>query len=100
MTFSVNQDMDGAAAIANSSAHPGIRMLTVNTDTSTAPRNDIAGAKGADAVSTWLVSQPSSFGTDLFGHPSAICYYTARALDTHFGGQVCVWLHVCWLRML
>ena len=38
--------------------------------------------------SSWLVSTPASFGADTFGHPSAICYYTARSLYAHFQGKV------------
>lgn len=87
MTFSVNQDMNATSQIAESANFPGIRMLTVDTDVSTTPLSDIRRVK-YKSDSSWLVSQPSSFGTALFGYPSAICYYFAKNLYTHFNGSV------------
>ena len=88
MTFSVNQDMNANATIAAASSFPGIRMLTVDTATATAPLDDISRAKGATAESSWLVSTPASFGKALFGYPSAICYYTALHLHKHLQSKV------------
>jgi len=87
MTFSVNQDMNATETIAQSAAFPGIRHLTVDTDTSVTPLADIRRVKYA-ANSSWLVSDPSTFGTGLFSYPSAICYYFGRSLYTHFNGTV------------
>ena len=39
------QDMYGTTTIAESASYPGIRMLTVNTDTATTPLDDIRGVK-------------------------------------------------------
>ena len=88
MTFSVNQDMNASATIAASAAFPGIRMLTVDTATATTPLDDIARAKGATAESSWLTSTPESFGKELFGYPSATCYYTALHLYQHLQSKV------------
>ena len=63
MTFSVNQDMNANATIAAASSFPGIRMLTVDTNTATTPLEDIARAKGATSASSWLTSTPESFGS-------------------------------------
>lgn len=88
MTFSVNQDMNANATIATSSSFPGIRMLTVDTTIATTPLKDIVRAKGATAESSWLTSTPKSFGSALFGYPSAICYYTALHLHQHLQNKV------------
>jgi len=88
MTFSINQDMNANATIAASGSFPGIRMLTVDTATATTPLDDIARAKGATPESSWLTSSPASFGTALFGYPSAICYYTALHLHQHLQSKV------------
>ena len=88
MTFSINQDMNANATIAKSGSFPGIRMLTVDTATATAPLDDIARAKGATPESSWLTSTPKSFGSALFGYPSAICYYTALHLHQHLQSKV------------
>ena len=88
MTFSVNQDMNANATIAASGSFPGIRMLTVDTATATTPLDDIARAKGATSESSWLTSTPKSFGSALFGYPSAICYYTALHLHQHLQSKV------------
>ncbi len=88
MTFSVNQDMNANATIAAASSFPGIRMLTVDTTIATTPLKDIARAKGATSESSWLTSTPESFGSALFGYPSAICYYTALHLHQHLQSKV------------
>jgi sialate O-acetylesterase len=87
MTFSVNQDMNGSTTIAESRNYTGIRMITIDTDTATTP---LANAKRVKykGNSTWLVSAPESFGTATFSYPSAICYYYARELYTHFESKV------------
>lgn len=87
MTFSVSQDMNATTEIAASGNAPGLRMLTVNTDTATTPKDDIASVK-YKSNSSWLPSQPSSFGTDDFGYPSAICYYFAKNLYHQLDGKV------------
>jgi hypothetical protein len=62
-------------------------MITIDTDTATTP---LANAKRVKykGNSTWLVSSPESFGTATFSYPSAICYYYARELYTHFDAKV------------
>ena len=88
MTFSINQDMNANTTIAASASYPGIRMLTIDTATSTTPLDDIIKAKGATSESGWLQSTPASFGRALFGYPSAICYYTALHLHKHLQQKV------------
>ena len=65
----------------------GIRMLTVNTQTSTTPLDDIGGVK-YKAASTWLPSEPHSFGMATFSYPSAVCYYFAKNLYHQLNGTV------------
>jgi hypothetical protein len=81
MTFSVNQDMNGTAQIAASGQYPGIRMLTVDTDTSTTPLADIRRVKYGGG--SWQQSDPAAFGTADFSYPSAICYYFAKQVRAH-----------------
>ena len=77
------------AQIAESAQYPGIRMLTVQTDTATTPLRDIRAVKYG-GESAWLRSEPVSFGRADFSYPSAICYYFAKALYTSssMGGRV------------
>lgn len=62
-------------------------MLTVDTDTSTTPLDNIRSVK-YNGHSAWLQSAPASFGKADFSYPSAICYYFARELYTHFNSTV------------
>ena len=71
--------MNGSSQIAESALYPGIRMLTVDTDTATTPLPDIRRVKYAGA-SSWLQSKPTSFGQADFSYPSAICYYFAKQI--------------------
>ncbi len=84
MQFSVNQDLEGATAIASSALYPGIRMLTLADNVQTEPAFDVPSPLGGG----WLVSMPASFGVANFSFPSAICYYTARELYEHQNGTV------------
>ena len=101
MSFSVNQDMNGTQSIAESAKYPGIRMLTVAQGlTSTTPLDDLRGTQCNRALggklpngcnTSWLVSEPTSFGAGPrknFSFPSAICYYFARELYQHQQGAV------------
>jgi hypothetical protein len=87
MTFSVNQDLNGSATIAESGNYSGIRMLTIDTDAETTPLADAKRVK-YKGNSTWLVSAPESFGSSTFSYPSAICYYYAREIYSHFNAKV------------
>ena len=88
MSFSINQDLDANATIGESADYTWLRMLTVGTDTSTTPLDDIRSLAYPVTTSAWLRSEPGSFGTGLFSYPSAICYYFGRELYTHFEGKV------------
>ena len=59
--------MNANATIAASASYPGIRMLTVDTATSTTPLDDIARAKGASKDSGWLqaIPQHETFSTTI-----------------------------------
>ena len=83
MTFSVNQDLNGSATIAASGNYSKLRMMTIDTDAETKPLDNAKRVK-YKADSSWLVSQPESFGKATFSYPSAICYYFARELVSHF----------------